>query len=122
MPTRCPITGLPLEITRLECPESGVAIEGRFEVNEFASLESEHLELLRLFIKLEGNLKEAESILGLSYPSLRLRFDALLEELGYSQQDQATQKRYDQRHLILNRLKKGELSVQEAAKHLKKLH
>jgi hypothetical protein len=30
MPTACPVTGEPLEVTRLQAPGSGVAIEGRF--------------------------------------------------------------------------------------------
>jgi hypothetical protein len=71
MPTRCPVTGEPLEVTRLECPTSGVVIEGRFQPSEFALLADEQLEFLRLFVKVRGNLKELERLLEVSYPSVR---------------------------------------------------
>ena len=57
MPTSCPVTGEPLEVTRLENPNSGIIIEGRFIPNEFALLSPEHSELLRLFLLIRGNLK-----------------------------------------------------------------
>ena len=77
MPTECPVTGEPLEVTRLECPTSGVVIEGRFQPNEFALLPEEQLEFMRIFIKVRGNLKEVERVLGLSYPTVRQRFEGL---------------------------------------------
>ena len=77
MPTKCPVTGEPLEVTRLECPSSGVVIEGRFQPNEFALLPEEHLELMRIFVKVRGNLKEVAD-LGplLSYRPAALRKSA----------------------------------------------
>ena len=87
MPTHAPVTGEPLEIVCLEAPESGIKIEGRFTPNEFALLPHEHLEFLRLFVKVRGNLKEVERILGLSYPTVRLRFEGMLRALGYQAQE-----------------------------------
>jgi len=119
MPTQCPVTGDPLDVTRLECATSGVVIEGRFEPNEFALLSGEHLEHLRLFIKVRGNLKEAERILGVSYPTVRLRMENMLKALGYEyeeiQEDKAS------RADILALLEKGDISVTEATKRLKAL-
>jgi hypothetical protein len=120
MPTQCPVTGEPLEVTRLECPNSGVVIEGRFQPNEFALLPIEHLDFMRLFVKVRGNLKEVERILGLSYPTIRLRFEAMLKALGYeayeTEEDIA-----EERGDILMLLEKGEISADEAAKRLKAL-
>jgi hypothetical protein len=118
MPTECPVTGAPLEVTRLECPTSGVVIEGRFEPNEFALLPKEHLDFMRLFIKVRGNLKEIERVMGLSYPTIRSRFDGLLKSLGY----EATTDPGDERTEIIDRLEKGEISAEEATKRLKDLH
>jgi hypothetical protein len=117
MPTACPVTGEPLTVTRLECEASGVAIEGRFAPNEFALLPEDQLEFLRIFVKVRGNLKEAERVLGLSYPTVRLRFDALLRTLGY----EATAEVGEERAGILDRLEKGEISAEEAAKQLQSL-
>ncbi|MGL4609439.1 MAG: DUF2089 domain-containing protein [Trueperaceae bacterium] len=115
MPTRCPITGGPLEVTRLESAHSGVVIEGRFQPNEFALLSQEHAELLRLFVKVRGNLKELERILGVSYPTVRLRFEGLLKALGYELQENEVK---SERSSILELLEKGELTADEATKRL----
>lgn len=117
MPTHCPVTGEPLEVTRLACPSSGVTIEGRFIPNEFALLPSEQLDFLRLFVKVRGNLKEVERILGLSYPTVRLRFEALLKALGYEALTEAA----DERAEVLARLERGEVSAEEAAARLRSL-
>ncbi len=117
MPTHCPVTGEPLEVTRLACPTSGVTIEGRFIPNEFALLPSEQLDFLRLFVKVRGNLKEVERILGLSYPTVRLRFEALLKALSYEALEEAA----DERAEVLARLERGEISAEEAASRLRSL-
>jgi hypothetical protein len=117
MPTACPVTGEPLTVTRLECEASGVAIEGRFTPNEFALLPEEQLEFLRIFVKVRGNLKEAERVLGLSYPTVRLRFDTLLRALGYEAGTDAGEERAG----VLEQLEKGEISAEEATRQLQTL-
>jgi len=117
MPTACPVTGEPLTVTRLECDASGIAIEGRFTPNEFALLPEEQLEFLRIFVKVRGNLKEAERVLGLSYPTVRLRFDTLLRTLGYEAGPDTTEERAG----VLDRLEKGDISAEEAARQLQAL-
>ena len=117
MPTACPVTGEPLTVTRLECEGSGVAIEGRFTPNEFALLPDEQLEFLRIFVKVRGNLKEAERVLGLSYPTVRLRFDNLLRALGYETGPDAGEERAN----VLEQLEKGEISAEEATRQLQSL-
>lgn len=117
MPTECPVTGGPLLVTRLECEESGVTIEGRFTPNEFAMLPEENLEFLRIFVKVRGNLKEVERVLGLSYPTIRLRFEKLLLALDYEAEPDSAEERNE----ILAQLERGELDPGEAAKRLQAL-
>ena len=120
MPTRCPVTGEPLEVTRLECPTSGVAIEGRFTPNEFAMMSPENLEFMRLFMRVRGNLKEVERILGVSYPTVRGRFDTLVRSLGYESVPE-TQEVRTTRADVLGMLERGELTAEEAAARLRAL-
>ena len=120
MPTRCPVTGDPLEVTRLECPTSGVAIEGRFTPNEFAMLSPENLEFMRLFLRVRGNLKEVERILGVSYPTVRSRFDGMLRSLGYESPPEAQEVR-EERTDILGMLERGDISAADAAVRLRAL-
>lgn len=117
MPTHCPVSGEPLEVTALIGPTSQVKIEGRFVPNEFALLPAEHLELLRLFVKVRGNLKEVERILGVSYPTVRLRFENMLRALGYEALEDTSNERSD----VLALLEKGEISAEEAANRLRSL-
>ena len=122
MPTRCPVTGNLLEVTRLECPESGVTIEGRFSPNEFALLSGEHLEFLRLFVRVRGNLKEVERLSNVSYPTVRLRLEATLRSLGYEgAQGTSSQGAKGERAEVLSLLEKGEIGAEEAAERLRSL-
>jgi hypothetical protein len=119
MPTRCPVTGEPLEVTRLRGPRSGVVIEGNFLPNEFALLDRESLDYLRLFVKVRGNLKEVERMLGVSYPTVRARFEQLLRALGYeaAAADEPRESRSD----VLARLERGEITAEDATRALKAL-
>ncbi len=114
MPTSCPVTGESLEVTRLENPNSGIIIEGRFIPNEFALLSAEHLELLRLFMRTRGNLKDVERHLGVSYPTVRLRMEGLFKALGYEDQPEVKTERSE----ILEMLEKGEINPAEAKSRL----
>ena len=120
MPTRCPVSGEALEVTRLHCPESGVTLEGRFQPNEFALLPEENLEFLRLFVRARGNLKEIERIMGLSYPTIRHRFENLLTTLGYEVAPEEGGPD-DRRAEILARLERGDLDAEQAARELREL-
>jgi hypothetical protein len=117
MPTRCPVTGETLEVTRLRGPNSGVVIEGEFVPNEFALLDGEALEYLRLFVKVRGNLKEVERMLGVSYPTVRARFDAMVRALGYEVADESADARGD----VLAALERGEIGAEEATRRLQGL-
>lgn len=123
MPTQCPVEGCQghLHVTGLVCPECRSEIRGEFQPNEFALLPPEHLEFLRLYIKVRGNLKEVERILGLSYPTIRARFEALLRVLGYEYQEVPEGPSPQEKEAILDALEKGQISAAEAAERLRAL-
>lgn len=123
MPTHCPVSGEPLEVTRLAGPTSGVTIEGRFQANEFALLPPEPLEFLRIFVRVRGNLKEAERILGVSYPTVRARFERMLEALGYDVPEPKAASAPDRvaADEVLSRLEAGEIDAEEATTQLRAL-
>ncbi|ALJ90322.1 DUF2089 domain-containing protein [Thermus aquaticus] len=114
MPVRCPACEGPLSVKALYCEACGTEVVGRFLPNEFALLPREHLDFLRLFVKTRGNLKEVERILGVSYPTVRARLDALLKALGYEAGEEE-----GNRLQVLEALRRGEISVEEAVARLK---
>jgi len=102
----------------LFCPSCGTEVSGQFALNEFARLPKEHLDFLRLFVRARGNLKEVERILGVSYPTVRARLDALLKALGYEAEEE-TEGAEAARLEVLEALRKGEISVEEAVARLR---
>src|ERR671911_3215108 len=82
----CPVCEGELLISRLHCRSCGTALEGEFGVGRFGRLSKEQLALLESFLRARGNLKEMERELGISYPTVRGRVDALVRSLGFGDQ------------------------------------
>ena len=80
----CPICGGELAVTRLHCRSCATTLEGDFNVGRFARLSRDQFALLESFLRSKGNLKEMERELGISYPTVRARVEALLRALGLS--------------------------------------
>lgn len=78
----CPVCSAELTVTRLACRTCGTALEGEFTVGRFGRLGREQMTLLESFLRARGNLREVERELGLSYPTVRARVDALVRALG----------------------------------------
>jgi hypothetical protein len=81
-PRRCPVCAERLTLTRLSCEGCGTELSGRFDACDFCALSGDDRDLLRVFLASRGNLKEVERHLGVSYPTARARFDAVLGRLG----------------------------------------
>ena len=84
----CPVCEGELAITRLHCRSCGTALEGEFGVGRFGRLSREQLSLLESFLRSRGNLKDLERELGISYPTVRGRIEALLRALGLADGDE----------------------------------
>ena len=85
----CPVCEGELAITRLHCRTCGTSLEGEFGVGRFGRLSREQLALLESFLRSRGNLKDLERELGISYPTVRGRIEALLRALGLADGDEA---------------------------------
>jgi hypothetical protein len=86
----CPICNGELAVTRLHCRSCGTTLEGDFNVGRFARLSRDQFGLLESFLRSRGNLKEMERELGISYPTVRARVDALLRALGLDDDTEAS--------------------------------
>lgn len=117
--TECPSCQNKLKIAELACPSCSISIKGDFERCEFCDLPEEQLTFLRLFVSRRGNLREVEREMGVSYPTVRARFDDLLKALGYPTSPTPVADRQEQRRQILDDLKAGTISPEEAIRALK---
>ncbi len=137
----CPVCSGELTITRLHCRSCGTALEGEFGPGRFSRLDRDQLGLLESFLRSRGNLKELERELGISYPTVRARVEALVRALGLGDAstdaddlddveafdaragagDDASPDAAEQRRDILERLARRELSADEAAEALRSI-
>lgn len=113
-PRDCPVCGDNLALTRLSCESCGTELSGDFQGCEFCSLGEDERQLLKVFLASRGNMKELERHLGVSYPTARSRFDALLASLGIARPS-STRPEID----ILDALAKGDIGVDEALDRLR---
>src|SRR5438105_12324418 len=79
----CPVCSNELSVTRLHCESCGTTVEGDFSVGRFGRLTREQLLLLESFLRSRGNLRDMERELGISYPTVRSRVEALVRALGF---------------------------------------
>ena len=112
-PRDCPVCGDRLALTRLSCESCGTELSGRFASCDFCSLSSEDLDVLRVFLASRGNMKDLERHLGVSYPTARARFDALLARLGIERPPGPSPKVE-----LLEQVARGELGIDEALKRI----
>lgn len=114
--TTDPISGKELIVTRLECPESGIVIEGRFTLGWIGRLSREQLEFVELLVKNRGNINSVAGELKVAYNTARNRLDDIVAALGYAQPYEEPRV---ERRVVLDRLAAKEISVEEAMRLLR---
>lgn len=116
--TRDPVSGKELIVTRLECPESGIVIEGRFSLGWMAQLTPEQLAFVGQLVKQRGNVQKLSGDLNVAYNTARNHLDDIVTALEGS--EPAPMPRPD-RLQILTLLASGEISFESAMKLLEAL-
>jgi hypothetical protein len=119
-PKTCPVCSADLTLTRLSCDECGTELAGHFITCEYCSLDPDDRQTLRVFLASRGNMKELERHLGVSYPTARTRFDALLSRLGLdtvAPEDPGAESA--RRVGVLEDLASGDIDVSEALDRLR---
>jgi hypothetical protein len=126
----CPVCSGELAVTRLHCRSCGTTLEGEFSVGRFGRLTKEQLVLLESFLRSRGNLRDMERELGISYPTVRSRVEALVRALGFGPRDADESGADDAappsgpvttRQEILERLARREIGADEAATAIRAL-
>ncbi len=113
-PRDCPVCGERLALTRLSCEDCGTELSGSFGACDFCTLGDDDREILRVFLSSRGNMKDVERHLGVSYPTARSRFDALLGRLGLRPADNEPVARDPERLAVLEALARGDMDVTAA--------
>jgi hypothetical protein len=114
-PLNCPVCNERLALTRLSCPSCDTELSGAFATCEFCVLSNEDRDVLRVFLASRGNMKDLERHLGVSYPTARARFDALLAKIGIDRPDTTPSVT---RVELMEQVARGEVDIDEALKRL----
>ncbi len=119
LPTRCPLCGGEITVTRIHCQECDTTIEGRFAGGPFSQLTPEQLNFLEIFIRCEGKISRMEEEIKLSYPTIRNRLHEVIRVLGYEPGgEEPAGLSPDERQGILEDLNLGRITAETAMRLL----
>ena len=112
--------GEKLVVERVRVAESGIAIEGQFELPNLARLSAEDQVFIAAFVRSHGSIKEMEKVFGVSYPTIKNRLNRISEQLPFV--DVEPPPELASAKELLNRLERSELSAQDVIAQLRSKH
>ena len=107
--------GRSITIERVRVDDEDVAVEGSFELPPLARLRAEDQVFVAVFVKSHGSIKQMEKQFGISYPTVKNRLNIIGQQLDFVDVETSLD-----RSDILDRLDRGEISVEEAIQSLGK--
>ena len=102
-------------IERIKVVDSGINIEGSFELPPLAKLSMEDQVFVAAFVKSHGSIKEMEKLFGVSYPSIKNRLNRISKTFDFIDTTPAHPV-----NDILADLEKGKISFDQAMQELEK--
>ena len=105
-----------LIVERVRIPEKQIAIEGAFALPELARLSLDDQVFIVAFLRSHGSIKEMEQTFGVSYPTIKARLNRLSGQLEFVDTNPSPS-----RAEVLERLKSGEITAEEAIRALEAL-
>lgn len=106
--------GAKIVVERVRLVESGIAIEGEFELPSLASLSAEDQMFVSAFVGCHGSIKQMEQVFGVSYPTIKNRLNRIGSQISLVEIAPE-----DSKSDILERLSDGGITVDEALEMLK---
>jgi len=101
-------------VERIKIKETGIAIEGEFELPPLARISYDDQVFIAMFIRVHGSIKEMEQAFGVSYPTIKGRLNKISGQLGFVQV-----KPIEPREEILKQLERGDITAQQAIERIK---
>ena len=108
--------GRPIAVERVRLTDTGTALEGAWELPQLARLSAEDQVFVTAFVRSHGSIKEMERVFGVSYPTIKARLNRIGESLDFVDTNPAPS-----RVEILERLRRGELTPDDAIRELEEL-
>jgi hypothetical protein len=105
-------------VERVRLPDTGIVVEGSFELPPLAQLSVDDQVFVAAFVKSHGSIKEMERLFGVSYPTIKSRLNRLSAALDVELSVEAAPAASNKSE-ILDRLERGEISAEQAAEALR---
>ena len=115
--------GSPMEIERVRLTETGIAIEGPFELPPLARLTAEDQVFVAAFVRCHGSIKQMEKYFGVSYPTIKNRLNKIGQLLPFveiAEGEPATPLPPSPASALLDQLERGEMTASEVLERLAK--
>jgi hypothetical protein len=106
--------GAALSVERVRLKDTGIAVEGSFELPHLARLTMEDQIFVMAFVRSHGSIKEMERLFGISYPTVKNRLNAIAARLEFIDINPPSS-----RAEVLGMLDRGEITVEEALKKMR---
>jgi hypothetical protein len=111
--------GQPFVVERVRLG-SGVVVEGQFEPPQLAQLSADDQVFVAAFVRSHGSIKEMERIFGVSYPTIKSRLNRIAERLDFIDTDFIDAGPAPAGADVVDRLRRGEITVAEALAELER--
>jgi hypothetical protein len=105
-------------VTGVRLKDSGITIEGDFELPLLAGLRYEDQVFVGEFVRCHGSIKHMEKAFGVSYPTIKNRLNRIASKLQLVQID--VEAAAEPSEAVLDLLERGEITAQEAAERLRR--
>jgi hypothetical protein len=109
--------GARLAIERARIVETGVRIEGDFDLPPLAQLPAEDQVFVAAFVRSHGSIKEMEQTFGVSYPTIKNRLNRISAQLPFAEVETTPPSSTDE---LLAQLERGDLTARDVVARLKR--
>ncbi len=101
--------------------DSGISIEGQFELPPLSNLRYEDQVFVSMFVRSHGSIKDMEKAFGISYPTVKNRLNRIVAQLQLVEVE-ASPARAEQaaEEDVLGMLERGEITADEAAERIRR--
>lgn len=104
-------------VTRVRL-DSGITLEGEFELPPLVRLRYEDQVFVGEFVRCHGSIKHMEKAFGVSYPTIKNRLNRIAKQLQLVEIDVEPASELSQD--VLDLLERGEITANEAAERLRR--
>jgi hypothetical protein len=105
--------GRAVSVQKVKIKQSGIAVEGDFDLPPLAQLTIEDQIFITAFVRCQGSIKDMEELFGISYPTVKSRLNRISEKLEYVEINPPASGSE-----VLAALDRGQITVEEAIKKI----